>query len=76
MENPTVKDLILAPNLTSDEVNGILSQYNFTDLAKADRNLQRVAAEPPTRQIFADIAETLLLAISQSPDPDAALNNL
>jgi glutamate-ammonia-ligase adenylyltransferase len=76
MENLTVKDLILAPNLTSDEVNIILSKYNFTDLTKADRNLQRLAGEPPTRQLFADIAETLLIAISQSPDPDAALNNL
>jgi len=38
--------------------------------------LQRLAGEPPTRQLFANIAEALLLAISQSPDPDAALNNL
>jgi len=76
MKNLTVKDLILAPNLTSDEVNSILDQYNFTDLTKADRNLERLAGEPPTRQLFADIAESLLLAISQSPDSDAALNNL
>ncbi|MBC8235188.1 glutamate-ammonia-ligase adenylyltransferase [bacterium] len=76
MENLTVKDLILAPNLNSDEVNSILSKYNFTDLSKADRNLQMLADEPPTRQLFADIAEILLLAISQSADPDAALNNL
>ncbi|HIE26101.1 TPA: hypothetical protein EYP66_02315 [Candidatus Poribacteria bacterium] len=76
MKAATVKDLILAPNLTSDEVNRILSRYNFTDLAKADRNLQRLAAEPPTRQLFAEIVETLLRAIAYSPDPDAALNNL
>jgi len=76
MENLTVKDLILAPNLTSDEVNSILSKYNFADLAKADHNLQRLVPQSGMRQLFANIAETLLLAISQSPDPDAALNNL
>ena len=76
MKNLTAKDLILADDLTVEEVNAILKKYCFTDVKKADRNLLSLAGEPPTRRLFAEIVEELLQRICESPDLDAALNNL
>ena len=60
-------------NITAE----ILARYNFTDLAKAAHNLHSLAGDNTyTQKIFAEIVEAVLPAISASPDPDAALNNL
>ena len=61
----------------SDLINTkTLAQYNFTDLAKATHNLQSLAGDNTyTREIFAEIAELVLQAMSESSDLNAALNN-
>ena len=69
------KNLILAPELTADRVDGILKQYGFQDIRRADRNLQNLAGDPPLREAFANIVVDLLRAIADAPDAGAALNN-
>src|ERR1700722_5491715 len=69
-----VKDLLLASRLDRSQVAALLSPYGFKDVAKADANLQAVAAEPTDAELLADILEDLLMCMSRSADPDQALN--
>jgi glutamate-ammonia-ligase adenylyltransferase len=73
--NLTPKDLIIAPELTTEQVESLLRNYGFRDLRRADRNLQNLADVPPLREAFAEIVDRLLRVAADSPDPDAALNN-
>jgi glutamate-ammonia-ligase adenylyltransferase len=70
-----LKDLLLAPRLDLGQVSELLSCYGIKDPAKADANLQAMADDPIGRQLLAEILEELLLCISQSADPDQALNH-
>src|SRR5207244_4966153 len=70
----SVKDLLLAPRLDRQQVAGLLTPYGIKDAPKADANLQAMADEPSERQLLADILEELLVCVSQSADPDQALN--
>jgi len=72
----TVKDLLLAPRLDRSQAAALLSPYGFKDAAKADANLQAVAADPSERELLADILEDLLTCMARSADPDQALNYL
>src|ERR1043166_3280051 len=74
MGPPNVKDLLLAPRLDPQDVTALLRPFGFKDPAKADANLQVMAGDPPERQLLADILEQLLICVSQSADPDKALN--
>ena len=69
-----IKDLLLAPRLDREQVAQLLKPYGFKDPPKADTNLQAMAADPSDRQMLANILENLLTCISQSADPDQALN--
>src|SRR5262245_55694144 len=69
-----IKDLLLAPRLDRQQVAALLSPYRFNDTAKADANLQALAADPSDRQLVATILEDLLTCVSLSADPDQALN--
>jgi len=69
------EDLLMAEELSAEEVHAFLSQFGFKDPASADRNLQLIAEEPDTREMLARIIEPVLRIAQQSPDPDAALNN-
>ncbi len=69
-----LKDLLLAPSLDAQQVAALLSTYGFKEPAKADANLQAMADDPTARQSLADILEELLDNVSQSADPDQALN--
>ena len=69
-----IKDLLLAPRLDPQHVSALLTRYGFKDPAKADANLQAVATDPSDRQLAANILEELLTCVSQSADPDQALN--
>ena len=69
-----IKDLLLAPRLDPHHVSVLLTPYGFKDPAKADANLQAVAADPSDRQLTANILGDLLTCVSQSADPDQALN--
>jgi glutamate-ammonia-ligase adenylyltransferase len=68
------EDLLLAPQLTPEQVEKILKPYGIKDPQAADRNLQLMAEELPTREMLARLIGSLLLAAQKSPDPDAALN--
>ena len=75
-QNLSAKDLILAPELTTEQVNQILEPYSFQDVSRAARNLQNLAVGlSPLPQAFSEIVEFLLKSVADSPDPDAALNN-
>ncbi|PYS22902.1 MAG: hypothetical protein DMG11_26065 [Acidobacteria bacterium] len=74
MTRLNIKDLLLAPRLDRQQVAGLLSPYGFRDPPKADANLQAMADDPSERELLADILEDLLICVSQSADPDQALN--
>ncbi|MEE9201356.1 MAG: bifunctional [glutamate--ammonia ligase]-adenylyl-L-tyrosine phosphorylase/[glutamate--ammonia-ligase] adenylyltransferase [Candidatus Brocadiales bacterium] len=76
-------DLILDPEHTDEQMEGMLAGYNFKDLRKAHRNIELLSKEAPplhdsprTRAFFASIVPSLLSMLKQVPDPDMALNNL
>jgi glutamate-ammonia-ligase adenylyltransferase len=69
-----IKDLLLAPSLDPQQAAALLSPYRFKEPAKADANLQAMADDPAARQSLAGILEELLDNVSQSADPDQALN--
>ena len=69
-----IKDLLLAPRLDRKHVADLLTPYGIKDPAKADANLQAMAAEPTHRQLLANILEHVLTCIAHSADPDQALN--
>src|SRR5688572_5984515 len=71
-----ITDLLLAPRLDKQQVKALLRPYGFSDPEKADANLQAMADDPSERQLLAGILEDLLVCISQSADPDQALNYL
>src|SRR5688572_21986393 len=68
------EDLLLAPELSEEQINDFLSQYGFKDPATADRNLQLMAEDLMSREMLARMIGDLLKIAWQSPDPDAAFN--
>jgi len=74
MTPQNIKDLLLAPRLDPQQVAAMLSPYGFKEPDKADTNLQALADDAPARRFLADILEELLDNVSQSADPDQALN--
>jgi [glutamine synthetase] adenylyltransferase / [glutamine synthetase]-adenylyl-L-tyrosine phosphorylase len=75
MSPKNLKDLLLAPRLDLQQVAALLGPYGFKEPAKADANLQAMADDPAARLLLADILEELLFCVSQSADPDQALNH-
>ena len=71
-----VRDLLLAPELEPGEVSAFLAPYGFNDPAEADRELQRLAADPTLRERLAQLLPELLRCLSLSADPDQALGRL
>src|SRR5215471_14416511 len=76
MKPLSAKDLLLATELDRQQISSLLSPYGFKNVANADANLQAMAGEPSDRQLLANILEELLSWLSQSADPDQALNYL
>ncbi|HEU0177028.1 MAG TPA: hypothetical protein VFV58_22425 [Blastocatellia bacterium] len=74
MTSLNIKDLLLAPRLDPQQVIALLSPYGFKEPARADANLQALADDAPARRSLADILGELLDNLSQSADPDQALN--
>lgn len=70
-----LKDLLLAPELSGEEVASLLSPYGFEEIKRADTNLQLIAEEPRVRQFFAEILEDFLSALGQTAEPDRGLND-
>jgi [glutamine synthetase] adenylyltransferase / [glutamine synthetase]-adenylyl-L-tyrosine phosphorylase len=76
-------DLILDPDPNPDRIRRVLGRYPFKDHEKAYFNLSKLARESVRflshrrcRHFFASIAPQVLNAIAETPDPDAALDNL
>jgi [glutamine synthetase] adenylyltransferase / [glutamine synthetase]-adenylyl-L-tyrosine phosphorylase len=69
-----LKDLLLAPRLDPDEAASLLRPYGFKDCARADANLQSMVDDPAARLLLAEILEELMFSLSESADPDRALN--
>ncbi|HKQ76218.1 MAG TPA: hypothetical protein VJ810_21165 [Blastocatellia bacterium] len=69
-----IKDLLLAPRLDPLQVIALLGPYGFREPEKADANLQALADDAPARRLLADFLVELLENVSQSADPDQALN--
>ncbi|MFN8005635.1 MAG: bifunctional [glutamate--ammonia ligase]-adenylyl-L-tyrosine phosphorylase/[glutamate--ammonia-ligase] adenylyltransferase [Terriglobia bacterium] len=67
------EDLLLAANLDAAKASQYLKKFGFKDPEGADRNLQLMGEEISTRLILSRIIKSLLEAVKQSPDPDAAL---
>jgi glutamate-ammonia-ligase adenylyltransferase len=76
MGSDDVRDLLLAPELEPGEVSALLAPYGFRDTAEADRELQRLAADPTRRERLAELLPELLRCLSLSADPDRALGHL
>ncbi len=70
-----LKDLLLAPDLSGEEVASLLRPYGFEEIKRADTNLQLIAEEPRVRQFFAEILEDFLTPLGQTPEPDRGLND-
>ena len=70
---PTPRDIFLAAELSEDAAAAFLGGYGLRDGATADRHLQELAADLPSRLALGDVADTLFDAVSTTPDPDAAL---
>ncbi len=68
------EDLLLAPELSPEQVDRILRPYGFKDAKAADRNLQLMASSLDTREMLARLVGSILQVAGKSPDPDAALN--
>ncbi len=76
MSTSDVRDLLLARELGPEEASALLAPYGFRDPAEADRELQRLAADPTLRERLAELLPELLHCISLSADPDQSLGHL
>lgn len=71
---PDPTPLLLASGLASQEVARIFQAYGIHQWERADQNLQAMAGEPASRKTLAGILRPLLTGVSQTADPDQALN--
>ncbi len=74
-ERPDPAALLLASGLQPGEVEALLRPYGFTEIRRADENLQAMAGEPRPRKLLAKILKELLTGVSEAADPDQALNH-
>ncbi len=69
----TPRDVFLAADLPADAAARFLERYGPRDGEAADRHLQQLAGDLPSRLALGELAPTLLDILSTTPDPDAAL---
>jgi [glutamine synthetase] adenylyltransferase / [glutamine synthetase]-adenylyl-L-tyrosine phosphorylase len=70
---PTPSDLFLSPDLTEQQAREYLATLGFRDPAGTDGHLQAMAEDIRIREALGRIAGDLLPALTESPDPDAAV---
>lgn len=75
MRKPDPALLVLASNLAPEAVRRLLDPYGFTDIKRADVNIQAMAGEPRTRLLLAEIIGSLLAGIARTANPDQALDH-
>ncbi len=71
---PDPTPILLAPELAPESVAQLLHAYGLQDWKRADQNLQAMAGDPSTRKALAGILPPLLSSLSETADPDQALN--
>ena len=69
----TARDIFLAQKLSEADAQAYLADRGFRHAADADRHLQQLAEDLPTRQALGALADTLFDTLTRAPDPDAAL---
>ena len=70
---PNPRDLFLSRDLSESDAQRYLQSRGFRDPESADRILQQLADDLPTRLAIGNLAERLLDCLIEAPDPDAAL---
>ncbi len=71
----SVADLVLADRAPPERVRQVLARAGFSDHRRAYRNLRGLAGTGSRRHTFAKLALLAFDILSQTPDPDMALNN-
>jgi glutamate-ammonia-ligase adenylyltransferase len=71
----TVADLVLADSVPEDLSRQVLERLGFLNPQRACANLRSLAGEGTRRHTFAKISLLAADILSQTPDPDMALNN-
>ena len=69
-------DLFLSSDLSEDQAQAYLQSLGFRDAAAADRALQAMAEELPTRHALGEVADALVDSLARVADPDAAITGL
>ena len=69
----TPRDIFLARELSEADARAYLADRGFRHAAEADRHLQQLAEDLPTRQALGALADALFDTLTRAPDPDAAL---
>jgi [glutamine synthetase] adenylyltransferase / [glutamine synthetase]-adenylyl-L-tyrosine phosphorylase len=69
----SASDLFLSPDLTDAQARQFLESLGFGDPAAADHHLQMMADDLVVRQTLGSVADVLLDALLETPNPDAAL---
>ena len=67
------RDLFLSADLSPENAHRYLERRGFRDPRSADEHLQQLADDLSTRLALGDLAESLLGALTEAPDPDASL---
>ena len=70
------RDLLLAPKIEPEELDGFYKSYGFRSPREADRNLQEIAGAETDRRNLARSIDPILTAFGSAVDPDAAMSNL
>ena len=73
MNTLTPRDVFLAAELPAEDAARFVERYGPRDGEAADRHLQQLADDLPSRLALGDLAQTLFDILSTTPDPDAAL---
>ncbi len=68
-----VRDLLLAPDLSEDQVMALLAPYGFSSPRAIDACLQRMCPEPVARLALAEHLDAFLRAAARSADPEQCL---
>lgn len=70
------RDLVLAPQLSGEQIRTFLSRFGIEDAEAADRHLQEISRITGQPVRLAKTLDALLQAVAHSVDPDACLRNL